>query len=290
MRVRIAVEIASLSLVTAFLASCGTSGNQTGHLDRSQFQPNLKTWSLPLDSYVVDHRRFALAQSILYSSCMAAHGTEVPIYNLTDSLPPTRNKVLRNLFDLDFASRYGYHSGPVKDASVPSKQPLSAPVQRQAEACTHSSVAQLDGYNHSSEFIGGLAFNAENAAQADLEVRARIASWRKCMLPVGVPDLPASPEGMPSPSQRKAFGMDGPDNPGPGYKPTLGQAAPEEIRQATADARCRTSSGYSKTYYQVEVQKQFDLMDKAPDKLAQALSAVKTASRLIANVLRQHGR
>ena len=77
------------------------------------------------------------------------------------------------------------------------------------------------------------------------ELSAAAASWRECMAPLGISDLPDRPwdaGSMKLPeSLRDKWG----------WKPT-GKPSADEIATASADAACRASSGWTDTLYQQE--------------------------------------
>ena len=77
------------------------------------------------------------------------------------------------------------------------------------------------------------------------ELSAAAASWRECMAPLGISDLPDRPwdagsMGLPE-SLRDKWG----------WRPT-GKPSADEIATASADAACRASSGWTDTLYQQE--------------------------------------
>jgi hypothetical protein len=284
-----------LAAVTLTLSACGSSGasSHTGSAPApAGFHENITTWTLPLDSYIPNPNDQIYAQNLLYSQCMTQHGYPVTAYNIADYLPPDLNAVGLKLFNLNLAEKYGYHSGPPKKGIQAPKPDISGTAEvAQDTQCARSSQQQTDQNQDLTQFVQGLAGEAQDTAQADPKVKAAIARWRTCMLPLGVSDLPASPEDMPTARQRQQFGMNGSANPGPGELPTVRtQATPAEIKQAVADAKCRDSSGYAEAYYQAEVTAQLDLIGKNDNRLSQALDAEKRASAAIAKVLQQHGR
>ncbi len=261
MKVRVlATAVACVGLMTA--AGCSSSGS-SHHSAAPPFRANLDTWTLPLDSYLPNDLNQAYAQDLLYSQCMSKAGYNVPAYNIADYMPPNRNAALRKLFNLDLAERYGYHNGPTKNGGQPPKLNLTAPAEIAADsACSKSSQQGTSENSDLTNFVQNLEGDAEDNALGDSKVKAAAAAWRTCMLPQGIPDLPDSPEDMPTQSQRQRFGMNGPTNPGPGQLPSQGSASPQEIKQAVFDANCRDSTGYSKTYYDTEVADQQALITK----------------------------
>ncbi|WP_420366583.1 hypothetical protein AAEP80_07565 [Curtobacterium sp. L3-7] len=79
-------------------------------------------------------------------------------------------------------------------------------------------------------------------ARRDEAVVSAAERWRSCMEPSGVRDLPAAPDGMPTPS----MGV------GPTDVPVETGIGSVEIAVAKRDVACQTSSGYRKTLYDAE--------------------------------------
>jgi hypothetical protein len=278
-----------LAAATILTAGCSSGG---GHRPApTPFRANLETWSLPLDSYLPNDLDQAYAQNLLYSQCMHQHGFDIPSYNVADYIPPNRNTALRKLFTVALAKKYGYHNGPAKNKAQPPKLEITAPAEIAADsACAKSSQRQTSENFALTAFVQNLAGEAEDTALADRKVTAAAAAWRRCMLSEGISDLPTSPEDMPTPSQRRDFGMNGPVNPSPGQLPTQGAASPHEIMQAVFDANCRSRTNYSKAYYRTEVAAQQLLISQNEHKLSQALTADRSATAAIRKVLHENGR
>ena len=78
------------------------------------------------------------------------------------------------------------------------------------------------------------------------ELSAAAASWRECMVPLGVSDLPDRPWNAGSTRELPESLRDK-----WGWKPT-GKPSADEIATASADAACRASSGWTDTLYQQE--------------------------------------
>jgi hypothetical protein len=278
--------VAAAVLVGA-VSGCG-SGHGRSSTDGSAFRGNIAAWSLPLDAYIADQRAQNDAQNAVYSSCMRARGIAAPRYNVSDYLPPTTNKVLRQLFDLPIAQRYGYHPGPTKrdPTHVPRPKLRTRADITAARACVGRMKQRLHLDAELTAFAQTLAGRAEDRSMSDRRVTAAIARWRTCMQPLGLPDLAPSPMAMPTPSQRKRFGMTGPVNPTRANVPRHHSLASSvEIKEATFDARCRISSGYAQTFYRVEVADQLEMMSHYPAELAVVRTAQQRSAVAIEEVL-----
>lgn len=77
-------------------------------------------------------------------------------------------------------------------------------------------------------------------------VKAAKDRWRKCMAPLGIADLPQSPEEMPPASSTDAWFSNMDESPLMVSKPKK-----EELDLAKKDAECRESSGYTQISYDV---------------------------------------
>lgn len=286
-------SIATAACLVAALAACGTSRSPAAGPPApavsvsAGFRADPAAWSLPLDAYLVDERRLAHAQDILYTGCMRAGGHPVPAFDIADYLPPNRNKVLRVLFDSVLAAHNGYHSGPTKQDPRQRPRPdLSAPDTRHADQqCMKTAADRLGIDKPGTALVEQLASNAETAARSDPGTASAATRWRACMSPLHLPDLPPSPAGMPTPVQRAAFGLTRPADPGPGELPQPTQPTPEEIRQAVTDAGCRQSSGFDAALYGSEIRDQQALIDENRGQLSTVLAAQQRCAQAVADVV-----
>ena len=262
------------------LAGCATSNPSKGpSIDRAAFHPNINTFVLPLDSYLVSAIDNQYARNIVYVQCMSTHGYSVPLENPHNFLAPANNSEQGVEFNVNLARHYGYHTGPVRGGpTMPLPSSLSGNELRAADACGKTAQQKIGEDDQLDNWVRGLASGADDATMADPAYKAAVARWRKCMLPLGLPDLASDPTQMPSPSQRRRF-FTGGDLP----------TSPAEIRQAVFDARCRETSGYAVTYYRTEIKHQWQLMDGNVIQLGQALDAKNRATANIRRILQQHG-
>jgi hypothetical protein len=279
-------------LAAGALASCG-DGESTAAAD-IQFTKNQRRYALPLDRFsgkddivVSDY-----AQNLLVKPCMQKAGYQWPVPAIDVSVPSgaTANSAGRRLFDIDIASQYGYRTAPSRQpnaaqTSALNSRALSAGEVKALQGCRTSAHRQLSPQPEGTELIGSLGIAAYEAAKADKGTLESASRWRSCMRPQGISDLPDAPSKMPSASLARRFGLTGDDRP-----TDEGSASPAEIRVATADARCRASSGYAKVMYDEEVDQQLKLVARNREALDRTRAAGLRHDRQVRSVIaRYHG-
>jgi hypothetical protein len=269
------------------VAGCGHTDSHQGSAEAS-FHPDQATWHLPLDDYQPGPTAQQKASKILYTKCMQRAGFTVPFQDPSDNQPPNRNRVERKLFNLSFAEKYGYHSGPTKASTIPPPPKLSGMAKASDVTCTHQASSTLGEDADLIAFVQGLAWNANGVAIQSPVVQAANARWHTCMLPQGIPDLPDFAEEMPTLSEHAKFGM-AETGDGAGTLAYQSTGSPMEIRAAVFDAQCRISSGFSATYYTAEVQAQFAAMGKNQAKLDKALEATRQEEQRVDQLLTSNG-
>lgn len=251
------------------------------------FQPDITSWNLPLDSYIVTYTQEGYAQALLYAACMKQAGVVVPAIDPGDYLPPNKNRQGYKLFSVAIAQKWGYHNGPAKRLPTPPEH-FSAAQQVSDQKCNGDAQQQVR--DQQADFVQGLGISAYETARRQPDVLAAAQRWRTCMLPQGVGDLPETPADMPTGRLIEQFGLGAPANPDPDVIEPPTRAEPAEIRLATFDAQCRESSKYTATLYSDQVQAQLALIASNEDKLQDALAAERAESSKIADVLQQYGR
>jgi hypothetical protein len=267
-------------VLVAVLCLGACAGSSHGPLiDRTAFHPNINSFTTPLDSYVVSAIDNEYARNIVYVQCMATHGYSMPLENPHNFLAPANNSEGGVEFTVSLAQHYGYHTGPVRGGpSMPLGTSLTGNKAKASIGCGKTAQQKIGEDIQLDNWVRGLASGADDATLADPVYKAAVARWRRCMLPLGLPDLPSDPNQMPSPSQHRRFFTGGDV-----------ATSPTEIRQAVFDARCRETSGYAVTYYRTEIKHQWALMDQNVVKLGQALDAKNRATANIRRILQQHG-
>jgi hypothetical protein len=274
--------------VSASLAACGGSDapSSAATAESIGFHANRKTYALPLNQLrAIDDGSVGYATNLLVKDCMekAGFAWPIPAFDPTVRPPATWNSTGRRLFDVEIAERYGYHLAPPTNAAAMQQaialnsQPLSAAEDRQAIRCR--SAVQRQIAPPESRLVDSLAGAAYDAALSEDDTIAAGRRWASCLAPEGISDLPDMPNRMPSPSVAKRFhlGRAG------------GQASSAEIKIATADARCRESSGYAETLYNAEVDQQLTLFAKNRDALERTRAAARRNVAHARAIVAQHG-
>ncbi|WP_194949386.1 hypothetical protein [Actinomyces trachealis] len=172
------------------------------------------------------------------------------VYDWNEPRSPISNHVGRRLFNEQIASQYGYHTGPASPYKLKMRAQLdsfAAQSQRWVEQWDSCSAQVFAEEPFSSMYSSSGVYFTSNVTND--EVEQAVGKWRECMAPLGVSDLPDSPEDMPSDSLAQKFGLDAAD-PVNGIEST--SVSGEEIKTAIHDARCQQSSGYRQAYYQAE--------------------------------------
>lgn len=279
--------MAAAIAAATLLVSCSSSTSSSAKVDHSAFHPNETRFATPLDDYQVTASDdsgddYDYATHLVVAKCTAERGYHINVADpanfqgaaLAISVP----------LSVARAERYGYHIGPVRGGvEDTSLSQLSPNENAAATACAKRAQAQIGLNVGLDNDVAALAFTAEDAVAADNKVKTAAQRWRACMLPLGIPDLPAEPVlgAMPTESQHRKFWPTGK----PEYVPTV----PDEVRQAVFDAKCRQSSGWDSTYYQATIDHQFALMDQHADLMAKALDQKHRVDARIADVLRSNG-
>jgi hypothetical protein len=143
-------------------------------------------------------------------------------------------------FDEQIAAQYGYHLADFSDTAVLDPVTVTESVRSKMEACGRETDARLG--NLPGGPLEGILDAGWDAIAGDATVRRAEQTWRACMEPVGLIDLPASPQEMPPASllPPPAFDANGIATDSPS---TVATQAERDI--AVADARCRAESGYT---------------------------------------------
>lgn len=281
-------------LVVVLLASACGEGQEKGiEALREQFRKDMATWRLPLDNYAPALTRQSViwnnAENLVIAKCLEVEGlagfpTDIPVP------PESGARGGRRLLTINSAREHGYtwpgSSDPNKERqrqeyekksegwytlvdSTPGAQELVSECQDKMRSDQDRPSDVLDHVN----FVSSLRSAAADKVYADSEVRAAIARWHECMEPLGVTNLPRNPWSMPSDSVRQTLGIpipkaDTPPDPDAPTRPTV-----EEIEFAVHDAECRESTGFAETFYEAEVEAQFEQIEGNEDKLERAQAA-----------------
>jgi hypothetical protein len=271
-------------LVTAAVSACGGDTNASSPIP---FEKNQRQWVLPLDQFgPVDLAASQYAQDLLVSRCMERSGYDWPVAPYRPNEPPTAtwNAVGRRLFDVEIAQSYGYRLAPARDqaavklAAELNARELAEPEEHARDHCFEELRRHLPAFE--TDLISSFGGAAYDAALANEGLLAAEKKWRACMRPLGISDLPRMPLEMPSPSVAKRFAVGRNLNAPP---------APEEVRLASADARCRESSGFATRLYDLEVDNQLDLIADNEDALERVRAANRGENRKANAVIARYG-
>lgn len=282
----------------AALFALGLAGCSGQNAQSELPQKNEAQWTLPLDQYqsplvdtVID------AEQLLIQSCMqdAGFNWSVLVTSVDGRPGESWNPVHRKLFNADLAEKYGYSNSHELALSTDDAQrwadyeeanrTVGGSAQGQVTKCMGSARRQIGETGTRSPY--DLAEQLANVAFADARdvpsVKEADSAWQKCMASAGVPDLPNSPMEMPSASvsalRPSVDGAVGPDG-------TV-SVPDEERRVAVADAKCRETTGYSKSLYDAEWEAQVNVMQDRGDDLeryaSEAKKRLQAATQIVAN-------
>lgn len=255
-------------------------------------QKNEAQWVMPLDQYMLgDTRSVDYAQNLLVEPCMkkAGFSWSVPWRDTTATDGPSWNAVDVKLFNVDLATKWGYHLAPTADPSwaswrafAESKVTLAEPEEQALIACVASARKTLPVLPGSAQLANGYEAASFTGAKTDPTVIAAEKRWAKCMLPQGVSDLPRSPEDMPSPSLTAKFTIRLETS------AVVPNVSTGEISVATADAKCRVSSGYQTAFYNAEWNRQAVSLQGNADALQRARDEIAANAAATAKIIALH--
>ncbi len=268
--------------------SCGGASRADTALP--EFQGDIAHWRTPLDVYVPDPGKEQYAQNLVYGQCLRAAGfVPPPVQPPGSFIPPTFNSNVRRLFNVPLAKRYGYHAGKPAAPVVPETAANNAKERAARATCAKRATAELKVSDAASNLVYSLKGAAYQTAVKSEKFAQAGERWHECMLPLGLPDLPAKFEDgvMPTESQRKRFGMRSSavaDAPVGSLMPTT----VAEVREAVFDARCRESSGLTATLYRLEVGAQQKLIGDNREKLGQTYQSAEESGTSIDKVIKRY--
>lgn len=180
------------------------------------------------------------AEFLLRMECEAEKGDPTAAQSMLTPVVlhyPTRDsRTTEAIFTEEVARTHGYsHPDPPELARV-NAMPSSSLPQNESRECGDKALAELDAPTEALEYIDSVRWAGRNATSQDgeyvtQELKIRSEEWRRCMDPLGVPDLPSLALDMPPASVV-------PDGAPPTRTPSR-----REIEVATADFKCRVSSG-----------------------------------------------
>ncbi|MBF4601837.1 hypothetical protein ITJ55_13560 [Frigoribacterium sp. VKM Ac-1396] len=246
-------------------------------------EKDVEAWTMPLDRYVpIGQSSSNYAELLVVQPCMLDAGydeyvlpwRDVAAADRADELSMNGSLRLR-AFDLATAETRGYHAASVVDPGAAdwyefAMQSWTAEKSDQLDTCVqraHKTVPSLDDYYNRTQSLVRLNNAAFEGARHDPSVTATWADWRSCMQAARVGDVADDPSGMPTLDMVDRF-------------ETLDSSTPpsdDELEIATADARCRESSGYRDALYEAEWQRQLTVPHDDGELLAQIDTAALAA-------------
>lgn len=273
------VTLAAVVAVVAGVVAYGIPANAAYALPDLP-EKDVDAWTMPLDRYVpVGETSSSYALLLVAQQCMVAAGHDDFVVPWRDVAAGDRagelsmNGSLRlRAFDLATAETRGYHALSVIDAGAAawsefSSQPWTAERSARFDTCVQrarGTVPSLDDYSNRTQSLVRLNNAAFEGARDDPTVTATWDDWRGCMQDARVGDVASDPSGMPTLEMADRFEtLDSSTSP-----------TDDEIEIATADARCRESSGYRDALYEAEWHRQLTV----PHDDGELLSGIDTAA------------
>ncbi|WP_144710557.1 hypothetical protein [Curtobacterium pusillum] len=230
-------------------------------------------WAMPLDGYVQpgwDKQDYA--EDLVVQPCLRDVGIDFPVPWATiagleassdASETPERGNPAPALsgsvpLGAELARTRGYHGPSTAGANEDGMRAWGQDPARNAAFAAASDTATTrcfrqgyrtlgtddeDGRAQSASLVAKrLTYLAAVDARTDDTVVRAAAEWHACMAPAGPPDLPATPDRMPSRSMQVEYGTNIRSTP----------VRDGEIAIAVRDAGCQDSSGYRSALYDAE--------------------------------------
>ncbi|ROS49483.1 hypothetical protein [Frigoribacterium sp. PhB24] len=268
------VTLAAVVAVVAGVVAYGIPANAAYALPDLPAK-DVDAWTMPLDRYVpVGDSSSSYALLLATQPCMLEAGYDEYAMPWRDVEAADRagelsmNGSLRlRAFDLTTAETRGYHAASVIDAGAAawSEWSMQAWTDEKSDLQTtcvqraRKTLPSLDDYYNRTQSLVRLNNAAFEGARHDPSVTATWADWRSCMQAARVGDVADDPSGMPTLEMVDRFEtLDSSTSP-----------TDDELEIATADARCRESSGYRDALYDAEWQRQLTVPHDDGESLAQ---------------------
>lgn len=262
------LTVACLSVIAVSGCTAGTS--QPNASVTGMPAKNLEQWTLPLDQFVEQSEGLRnYVEALMVSRCLGKQGVDWPApWQPLDrpGLGPSYTASGVRLFDETIAAQYGYHRIPSNYKGqaewVEAVNTGNQLVQRDPtigpkfDACLKEvrkevPLLPMEDLNYASN--SGLQIRS--SSEEDAAVKVATTKWRACIDAAGLGGLADSPEDMPGEPKIAEWLSGG------------SEVSSEERRTATADAKCRTSSGWSQALYDTVYAKQVTVVTKNADRL-----------------------
>ena len=252
-RGRVLSSVVVILGLSALLSACAAESD--ARLPVTLPAKNLETWAMPLDGYSKSESQTqaeSYADRVQDHHCMTAAGFEYPISWEPTTIPPSRTFTGygTKLFSLSIAQQFGYHPEPSDDTLSQdlrknedrANQLVKGPQwEKQFHECVDESRKGPLARARDPQNYNGLWIDVSQSVRKSDGLRGLAAKWRECMVKVGVPDLPDTPDDMPTESMKRQFLAE----------PAVvdSGASQRELEVAVADATCQNSTGYVRTLY-----------------------------------------
>ena len=253
---------------------------------------NLEQGTLPLNKFMLGDRKNAdYAENLLIEPCMAKAGFDwnVPWRDARSNDGPSWNNAHMRLFTLALAQRWGFRIAPSPDTSLTAlrsfqreKATISSAEKAALTSCLSQARKELPILPGSAQRATAFALAAYESAQKDKVVLRAAATWKKCMVPAGISDLPDLPTRMPSDSIIRRFNIKFQISNIPA------EVTQEEITLATTDFECRTKAGYEQALYDAQWSRQATLLAENADELNRVAAQISKHTTAVLAVIASH--
>lgn len=245
---------------------------------------NETQWSLPLDQFSYAQRGPLrdYAEALLEQPCYAKHGVDWPV-----PWQPTERDLGASvsaggavILNVALATQYGYHHAPrvyensaawlkfVEVANTTDPPGFDA-IMRECQAGSSRALPRP-----SQADIDYASIAAQQSYEEALLVPRVVSAaqqWGHCMSDAGYGGMAASPDAMPPEDRVEAWQVGIP----------FTAAGAEEISVASADAACRSNSGWSSALYAEEWDRQAKFVSKHASKLLRIRAELAEEKRLL---------
>lgn len=251
--VRLLIAMLAMAGMSVSLSAC--AGESDAGLAVDLPAKNLGTWAMPLDAYSKTESQTqaeSYADRVDAFRCMTDAGFEYPISWEPTTIPPSRTSTAygSKLFSLAIAKEFGYHSEPsdyelsqtLRKNEERANQLVQDPAwESQFDKCVAKFRTGPLARAQDPQNYNGLWIDVSQSVRKSDEMRGLASKWRECMGKVGIPDLPDTPDDMPTESMKREFVAES--------AVVDSGASQRELDVAVADATCQKSTGYVRTLY-----------------------------------------
>jgi hypothetical protein len=274
------------SLLFLGLAGCGTSPDGDSPQEVPLGKPleitDTRDLVLPLDAYrLTGKQRWSItaARIPLVEKCMERYGFDLDVPVPRREFTRTDNQYIVGLTDLAQAQKYGYHSPPEEEQSLPPEPKLSAQAQAVLEGSGEAShngkkvpqggcdgeakrkIQQGGPFLEDTDAAGVLTLQVEKKVEQDSRVIKIYKEWAACM-------------------KKRGFDYAEPSAPGNDPNNRKGNApSAREIEVATADVTCKRETNLVSMWATVTTAYQKQAIEKNSERLAQIKKGLENMLR-----------